>query len=231
MRLSTLTLVFLLALAAATSVTAQGVVVDQGQFQIEIDGQPAGTEDFILRRAGLGRDDAVFASAVVVVEPGDMRWEVRPLLRAIPADGTAESYQVAVTGDDAMDIRLTLQGRRYLATIRSARGDEDREFQARESTRVVEVGVAHHYYFLSDVSDGEQASVLEPRTSRQLTFSASSRSDVALSIGRRTVSARRVDFVSSGGDDRTVWFDRQGRVLRVEVPSQAWVAVRTDLVG
>lgn len=213
------------------SAAAQGVIVDQGEFAIEIGGQQVGTEEFVLRRAGLGREDAVFANAVVSVSRGTEGWEIRPLLRAVPDDGAADSYQVSVTGTDAIEIRLALQGRRYLATIRSARGDEDREFQARESTRVIESGVAHQYYFLGDLLEGRSAPVLEPRTSRQLTFSVTRREDVEIDVGSSSVRARRVEFRSDKGDDRTVWYDRQGRVLRVEVPSQGYVAIRTDLAG
>lgn len=231
MKSSTIGSVFLLTALSTTGAVAQGVIVDQGEFSIEIGGREVGTEEFVLRRAGLGREDAVFANAVVSVDRGDARWEIRPLLRAVPDDGAADSYQVSVTGPDAIEIRLTLQGRRYLATIRSALGDEDREFQARESTRVIESGVAHQYYFLGDVLEGRSASVLEPRTSRQLTFLVSSRRDVQLTLGPNTVRALRVDFTSDDGDDRSVWYDRQGRVLRVEVPSRSYVAVRTDLVG
>ena len=82
-----------------------------------------------------------------------------------------------------------------------------------------------------DVLEGRRASVLEPRTSRQLTFLVASRRDVEVTLGTNTVRALRVDFTSDQGDDRTVWYDRQGRVLRVEIPSQSYVAIRTDLVG
>jgi hypothetical protein len=45
------------------------------------------------------------------------------------------------------------------------------------------------------------------------------------------VPARQSVFSEDDGTERRVWFDRQGRVLRVEIPSLGWVAERTDLVG
>jgi hypothetical protein len=54
---------------------------------------------------------------------------------------------------------------------------------------------------------------------------------VELRLGPNRVPALRVDFASDRDDDRVVWFDRQGRVLRVEIPSLRYVAERIDLVG
>lgn len=225
------TLAALLTMWAAPTLTAQGIVVDQGQFAIRIGGRSVGTEDFVIRRAGLGRDDAIFANGVVTVTTGEETQEVRPLLRTAPPGGTVASYQVRVTGPDAMDVRLTRSGRRYVATIGSKAGNEDREFQAHADTRVLELGVAHHYYFLRNVRDGGVVHVLEPRSRRQLTLTAGARSEEELRLGPNVVSARRVEYSSDRQDHRIVWFDRQGRVLRVEIPSLDYVADRTDLVG
>lgn len=227
----TLGLLITLLLAAPLPGVAQGVVVDQGQFSIRIGGRNVGTEDFVIRRAGLGRDDAIFANGVVSIRDAGGAQEIRPLLRAAPPDGIAESYQVTVTGTDAMEIRLARSGRRYVATIRSSVGDEDREFQARIDTRVLETGVAHHYYFLRDAREAVATHTLEPRGRRQAELTAGPRRDEELRLGPNTVTARRVEFTSSGGDARIVWFDRQGRVLRVEIPSLGYVAERTDVVG
>ncbi|MDX1646861.1 MAG: hypothetical protein R3304_06940 [Longimicrobiales bacterium] len=221
----------LVVLCAAPAVLGQGVVVDQGRFAIRVDGRAVGSEDFVIRRATLGLNAAFFANGVVsVTRPGDTS-ETRPLLRALPPDGQVESYQVEVTGDGEMDLRLALSGRRYVATIRSDIGDEDREFQARPDTRVLDRGVAHHHYFVRDLRVDRAVHVLEPRTRSQYDLTATRRTDEELRVGPNVVLARRVDFISEEGADRTVWYDRQGRVLRVEIPSISYVAERTDLVG
>lgn len=216
---------------SAAPLLAQGVVIDQGQFAIRIDGQSAGTEDFVIRRASLGLGAAFFANGVVSLSGAGEASEVRPLLRATPPDGQAESYQVVVTGGGAMELRLARSGRRYVATIRSAVGDEDREFQARPETRILDLGVAHHHYFVRDVREDRSFHVVEPRSRSQYTLTATSRTEEELRVGPNLIQARRVDFSSDEGDDRTVWYDRQGRVVRVEIPARRYVAERTDLVG
>ena len=127
--------------------------------------------------------------------------------------------------------RLTRAGNRYVANIRSEIGSEDREFQARADTRLVELGVAHHYHFLSDAREGRDTHVLEPRSRRQVTLTAGPRIDEEILLGPNRVPARRVEFTPDQNDHRVVWYDRQGRVLRVEIPSLSYVAERTDLVG
>lgn len=224
-------LLALLVVGAVAPALAQGVVVDQGQFAIRLDGQAVGTEDFVIRRASLGLNAAFFANGVVSLTTPGATSEVRPLLRADPPDGQAESYQVQVTGDGAMELRLAKSGRRYVATIRSAIGAEDREFQARPDTRILDLDVAHHHYFLRDLRVDRPVHVLEPRSRGQYTLTATARTDVELRMGPNVVQARRVELSAEGGADRTVWYDRQGRVLRVEIPSLSYVAERTDLVG
>jgi len=220
------------ALAVVTvEASGQGVVVDQGEFSIRIAGRDVGTETFVVRRAGLGRDDAIFANGVVTMRDQPGLLEIRPLLRALPPDGTAESYQVTVTGTDSLDARLARSGRRYVATIRSPAGDEDREFQARAGTRIVDLGVAHQYYFLRDVEEGGVVHTIEPRTRRQVLLTAGPTEEVDLALGPNAIGARRVSFATDEGDQRIVWYDRQGRVLRVEIPSREYIAQWTDLVG
>lgn len=221
----------LIALVGTRPLSAQGVVVDQGQFAVTVKGVAVGTEDFVIRRAGLGSGDAVFANATVALVVGGAAQDMRMILRAIPPAGSADSYQIDVTGVGAAEIGLEKAARRFVATVRSPAGEEDREFPARPDTRVVELDVAHHYYFLRDLLPDREVHVLEPRSRRQITLTASERTEESITLGRNIVSARRITFSSDGSDDRTVWFDRQGRVLKVEVPSRAYAAERTDLVG
>jgi hypothetical protein len=204
--------------------------VDEGTFTVRLAGRVAGTEEFAIRRAGVGSDATVIANAVVLLGTGAARLELRPLLEAVLPDGAATSYQLKVSGSETAELSLALAGRRYVSRIRTQEGEEEREFLARPETRIIEEGVAHQYYFLRNVRDGARVPVIEPRTRRQLQLVASASTDEELRIGAASVQARRVTF--SGGDaERVVWYDRQGRVLRVEIPARGYVAERQDLVG
>ncbi len=216
---------------AAPGLSAQGVVVDAGTFAVSIGGVPAGTEEFVIRRPGVGREDALFANGTVALTLPEGRQEMRPLLHAMPPDGVAVRYQVSATGLDAIEVQVARSGRRYLATIRSDVGAEDREFQAHRDTRVLERHVAHHYYFLRNVRTDRPVHTLEPRAGIQGLITAGEPVQVTIRLGLNEVQSRRVSFTTDTGENRTVWFDRQGRVLRVAIPALRFVAERTDLVG
>ncbi|MGE0159319.1 MAG: hypothetical protein AB7T31_07880 [Gemmatimonadales bacterium] len=211
----------------ASSGAAQGVVVDQGRFTVTYGGRAAGTEDFSIRRAGLGPDDAMFANATVSLTRDGRAQEIRPLLRATPA-GVAIEYQVEVTGADRLELGLRRVARRYVATIRSETGEEQREFPAAMETRILEQDVAHFYYFLRDVEPGTVTPVIEPRSRARLELTAGTPTTEELVAGSAPVAARRVEY-TSGSEVRIVWFDPLGRVLRVEIPSTGYVAQRTEV--
>ena len=223
--------VALLLATALPPLSAQGVVVDQGRFRVSMGDGSSGTEDFVIRRAALGRSNAVFANGGVTLEGASGRIEVRPLLSVLPPEGIADAYTLQVSGSEQLELRLNkAQQRRYVARIVTPSGEEDREFPARADTRVVERGVAHHYYFLRDLREGRAARALEPRSRREITLTAVSRVDDQVTIRGTAMTARRVEF-DDGEGGRTVWYDAQGRVLRVEVPAWGYVAVRTDVIG
>ena len=209
---------------------AQSVLVDEGTFSLSMNGRPAGTETFQIRRSGMGSDAIVIAQGQVGLTEPEGKVELSPLLEADLPDGAATSYHLKVTGANASELSLKLAGRRYVSLIRSSAGEEEREFLARPETHILEEGVAHHYYFLHNVQEGERIPVIEPRTRRQLQLTASAASDEQLQLGPNTVQARKVTF-ADGNDRRVVWFDRQGRVLKVEIPALGYVAEREDLVG
>ncbi|HSG10041.1 MAG TPA: hypothetical protein VLA36_16900 [Longimicrobiales bacterium] len=219
-----------LVLLRPLAVAGQSVVVDEGVFAVQLAGMPAGTERFTIRRAGIGEEATVIAQAVIHLDQGSGTTELRPLLRALLPDGDVSDYQLKVSGVEIAELSLWMDGRRYAARIRTSVGEEEREFLARPGTHLLEEGVAHHYYFLRDVREGSRTPILEPRSRRQFQLLASPATEVELRVGAVRVMARRVTF-GEGNDERSVWFDAQGRVLRVEIPALGYLAQRQDLVG
>jgi hypothetical protein len=141
----------------------------------------------------------------------------------------AIEYQVEVVGADALELGLRRVARRYVATIRSGSGEEQREFPAAMTTRILEPDVAHFYYFLRETTPGSVTPIIEPRSRRRLELTTGTPVDEQISVGTTTVAARRVDY-TSGEEQRTVWFDALGRVLRVQIPSTGYLAERTDVL-
>jgi hypothetical protein len=205
------------------------VIVDQGRFEVSYEGRRAGTEDFSIRRAGIGPDDAIFANATVSLNRAGGTQEIRPLLRATAAGGVAIEYQIEVTGVDPLELGLRRVLRRYVATIRSSTGEEQREFPAAMDTHILEPDVAHLYYFLRETAPGSVTPVIEPRSRTRIQLTTGASVDEQISVGSASVAARRVEY-TAGEDSRWVWYDALGRVLRVEVPATGYVAERTDVL-
>lgn len=215
------------------SLRAQSMVVDEGTFAITLAGKPAGTETFQIRRSGVGADAIAIAQGHVHLDESGGKVELIPLLEDSLADGAAVGYHLKASGTDISEMSLKRAGRRYVSLIRSKAGEEQREFLARPGTRILEEDVAHQYYFLHDVTAGARIPIIEPRTRKEFELTASGWTDVELHLGNNLVQARRITFTvgTKGHDPRTVWYDRQGRVLKVAVPSRHYIAERTDLVG
>ena len=218
------------ALIVPLGLSAQSVVVDRGIFGLSIHGEKIGTEDFIIRRAGLGNEAAFISRGVVVRTLNGTSEEFTTLLRVTANEGTAAGYEFKSSEPAPIEIMLNISGPRYFSRFISGEGQDEREFLAERGTRIIEHQVAHHFYFLGNVPNDSIVHVIEPlsRTDRQ--FLVSAEQDEEIRLGRNRVLARRVMFTSADGD-RIVWFDRQGRVLRVEIPGIGYLAVREDLVG
>lgn len=228
-----ISLLGLASILSGPALRAQSVVVDEGTFAITLDGKPAGTETFQIRRSGMGPEAIAIAQGHVQLnEPGGTL-DLTPILEDSLADGAAVGYHLKESGGETLEVSLRRAGRRYVSLIRSKAGEEQREFMARPGTRILEEDVAHQYYFLHDVAAGAHVPVIDPRTRKAFELTASAWTDEQLRLGANVVQARRVTFTTgtTGKDARTVWYDRQGRVLKVAIPSRGYVAERTDLVG
>jgi len=94
----------------------------------------------------------------------------------------------------------------------------------------VEQWVAHQYHFLGDLDDGEEAWVIEPRTRRQMALTRTGTEGVTVQVGSSPIAAQRATF-RAGDEERTVWFDDQGRVLRLAIPALSYEARRENPPG
>ena len=218
------------AIIVPLGLSAQSVVVDQGTFGLSIHGERIGSEDFIIRRAGLGNQAAFISRGVVVRTLDGASEEFTTLLRVTATEGTAAGYEFKSSRPVPVEIMLNASGPRYFSRFISGEGQEEREFRAEPGTRIVEQQVAHHLYFLGNVLKDSTVHVIEPLSRTDREFLVSTQQDEEIRLGRNRVLARRVIFTSADGD-RIVWFDRQGRVLRVEIPTIGYLAEREDLFG
>ena len=216
----------LLLLALAAPARAQNVVLDEGTFRLTSNGKEIGTETFTIRRVGQGDDAHVIANAVLELDLPGGHQQVKPLLRS-GIDLSLSAYQVEVSGADQVELTVQSNGRRFTTRTRTPTGEQEREFRAAPGSVLLDDGVAHQYWFLSKLAEGTEGSVLIPRAGTQYNVAVRSSRPETLRGGGAAVEARHVTF-EIDGKMREVWYDADGRVLKVSIPSTGFAAERTS---
>lgn len=216
----------LVATVAAAPAAAQTTVVDEGSFRLSVRGTPVGTETFAIRRSGTGDAATHIAQGRIVLDSGD---QTRALLQVEGPGLRPSAYQIEVTGPEKQSIRGQAAGNRFRATIVSTSGETMREYIASEGAVVLDNGVAHQYYFLAAATDRGRVPIIIPRQSRQISATVRSAGTESIRVAGSAVSATRIVVEPAGLPPRSVWLDDEGRVLRLEIPDESFVAERTAL--
>lgn len=218
----------LAALAAAAPLAAQSGANDSGTFRVLVEGRPAGTEEFSIRESGSGSSAEVVATGRVSLQLPSGRLELTPRLRASGMGADPVAYQVDIGGDSPSKIVGTVGSGRFIAKIVSAAGEQLREYVASSGAVVLDEGIAHHHYFL--VRRGaRRVPVLIPRENRQVLATVASRGEEPVDINGTRLNLFHFVVTLAGGEEHHVWVDSLNRVLRVDIPSRQYQAVRTEV--
>jgi hypothetical protein len=92
--------------------------------------------------------------------------------------------------------------------------------------------VAHHHYLLTpflDEGGPVSLTVLSPRAGRQFRVTFALVGEEEVRVGEGLVSDARHFRLEGSQSPRDIWFDPQGRVLRIEIPSEGYLAERESL--
>lgn len=215
----------LLASVASPPLAGQVVPVDDAVFVLYRNGQAVGEEHVTVHRMGLGQDARVIGQSEVRLQDGT---EMRPRLEA-NADMRPTTYQNKFTGPETGEVLLSRAGRRLVARTQSASGEAQREFRVSDRMVILESEIVLLYYFLLPWvgQPGVELTVLEPRSGRQGGFVLNPVGTERLRFGRLTISAEHLRL-EAGEDVREVWFDEDGRVMRVVIPGTGFSAERRE---
>lgn len=212
------------------SLWAQGITLDEGTFTLYLDGREVGTENFAIRRSGEGPQAQVIATAEIQMEVPEGRLDLRPALQAAGSDMEVSAYQIRISGHLQEEIYVTLGDRRFRTSVRSERGEQEREYRATPGTVLLDTGVAHQYFFISSRmgTSGGSVPVLIPREGAQYELQVSVVGTERIQIGGSTTEARHLRL-EGRGETRELWVDGENRILRLEHPAGGYVAERQTL--
>ncbi len=224
-------LALLMTATVVTEGSSQSEMLDEGSFKISVAGTEVGLETFTIRQNGSGADAVVMAKGKVVLDANKGGSQVTASVQLSGAALRPAAYEVEVRGGDAQGIRATVRGSRVSARIMSAAGENQREYLVSDGAVLVDEGVAHQYYFLARRAGAASINVpvLIPRQSRQVTASVTFKGDETVSIAGRSTPARHLVVQPQGGAAVDIWADAEGRILKLEIPSRQYVAVRVAL--
>src|SRR5688500_4646511 len=216
-------------LGVAAPAAAQAGAEDVGVFRIEVSGREVGTEEFSIRQTGIGPNASFVASGRVhvILPSGSLDLAPRLLSSGFQADPV--EYVVEIGGSSPRRIVGTVGSGRFSAKIVTPEGEQLREYVASSGATILDEGVAHHYYFLARRTRNGRVPVLIPRENRQVMAQVSDRGEESVNIRGTQVTLYHLVVQPDGGDERHVWVDDLGRVIRVSIPSRSYVATRTEI--
>lgn len=221
------------ALAVAVAITgiaaplhAQGGrQVDSGRFRITRAGQSVGTEVFAIRREAsslrsvarvtAGRDTALLSDRIVEARL-QTNEQHEPVL-----------FELQVQRGSDLSLVGVRSGQRFRLRTRAAEGERWKEFLVPSGLVILPSGFVHFHHFLfRQRADEQRLTALLPveGVERRIRIGSRRADTVQAGGGRRPATRWEITV---GEERRLVWRDGDGRILRVEVPADDWVAVRT----
>lgn len=206
-------------------------MVDSGIFTLYLEGARIGEERFIIRRERAGSAGFVLrAGAELNLKLDGSTMRVSVALETVGPSYRPLRYESEINGAAATTIVGTLSRDRIRLDVRSPRGDEMKEFLVPEEVVLLDKYVAHHYFFASKLLAAERsvaASVIVPRDRNQQAVRIVDQGVEPVSIGSAELELGHITIVSQTGPTHHVWLDGD-RVMKVEVPEHAFLAVRSE---
>jgi len=223
---------FLFLVLAPSSSAGQNISVDENAFRIYVNGESVGREEFSIRQTGPRAQQRHILYGNVEMELPQGMVTLSPAMDASGSPLAVSDYQIKVAGAETTDIFITVSGKRFLARSISAAGEQLREFRAGPGSVLLDEGIVHHHFLLSPFLESEGAvslTVFIPRAEAQQRMTLSLVGEEEVRVGGVLVSGARRFHLEGGEYSRDIWFDEQGRILRLEIPSQGFVAERENL--
>lgn len=220
--------VLLLAAVALVSRSAAGqmTIVDEGSFTLSRAGDRIGREDFSIRHVPTTKGaHETLTRGVVVTGSHRVTVDLSTDSVGLPVRFQSKSVDGRESGDS---YRAEVMGRRYSSRMTRGSGESARELMLPAEALIVEDGVMHPLQFVVSRGPGAVAAVV-PSRGLVVTLTVEAAGADRVSIALQVIDARKfVVREGAGGTVRELWVDAAGRLLKVAIPAQRFVAIRDD---
>jgi hypothetical protein len=213
----------LLALSAPP-LAAQTWPVDEGTFVVAKAAAQGFTESFKIKHGPGG----------IITATGSQTAGTQLTTTSLTTDslGTPMQYdlRVAKAGAQMLKLHATATGPRRFTASSTASGGEDamKEYPlAAGRTVVLEPGLLHQLFFLPLAGRNGRVEVLEPGAAHASSAVLTLKGLDNVRIAGKQLTANRYSLTGVGAE-ADFWIDPQGRLLRVDIPSQGLSATREE---
>lgn len=193
--------------------------VDAGRLAIRDGGQRIGIESFRVWEAGAN------LNSVASVEPSGNRGGDFQV--GFSLDGQYRGTEFRLRGPDGRALDGVWSVDRIRIHTTATEGERWRELPSRGASTVLEEGVAHHYLVLVHVlrETGGRVTAVIPLRSAIVDAELVGSQDSQVTLDGLSIAATRYDL-RVDGQERRVWIDADGRLLRVLDPASGREALR-----
>jgi hypothetical protein len=210
-------------LLCASPLVAQTRTIDEGTFTVTKPGAPSSTESFRIIR----RDDGqITATSHQVTGTQQTRTTL-----TTDSSGTPIRYEMRVTDRGAALFSVTAQARagRLVSASSTQAGDESmREYPMTGGRSIIlEPGLVHQLYFVTLVKRPGSFQVIEPRAAKGSMVMLTPKGFEPVDVAGKSTTGTHYSL-ELGPARCEFWIDAQGRLLRVEIPTQGVVATREE---
>ena len=220
--------VLVTAVSGAAASAAHGAQqMDHGTFRLFVGTDEVGSEEFTVQRSGSGEAQVIIAKGTITMRDGR---NLTTFLRVTGPDLVLNDYEAVVTGSDTLAVRLA-RGNDQLETRTIAPwGEEAAQYRAHPRSILLDQGVAHHYFVLGLIltrTDIGTIHSLAPLAQQEETLTGLETGQEVIEVDGQPSQVTRVRLSSETGGARTAWFDGSGRLVRVAVDNEDFIAERT----
>jgi hypothetical protein len=215
-----------IACVAGQPPTAKAQLLDEATLLVRRGDVILGREDFSVTRTNLSDGSVGFRLAVVASYP-ERRAAItlRPLVE-FGADSLPRTVQLDVTNEGTQRILTEFGSRRITIRAISSDGESAREYPAVRRPLVADDSILS-LYALPPGSGPGPVRLVAPRHRTQQDYRLANRGQETSTVVGQSLTMLHL-VLTSGTDERHLWYDEEGRLMKVEIPTRDVTAERVE---
>ena len=204
--------------------------LDSGSFTLFVHGARIGEERFVIREDRAGAAGPIYlARGELNLKVDGSTMRINVALEALGSGCRPRRYEAEIDAAEPTTIVANLMRDRLRMDIKSAKGQEMKEFLVRGKTAILDRYIAHHYFFAAKLlgcESGSAAGIIVPRERNYYSARIVDQGEETVRVAGQELRLRHVTITPQGGSARHVWLDGD-KVMKVHNPETGFLAERS----